>query len=84
MGPIFLILSILFLAAGFDLVGLPGTNTLDYVLNAGNKLAPRAVTYDKRYTFRFPIFERSCKKFGQNASTVQIPEPRDQKLINTP
>jgi hypothetical protein len=84
MGPIFLILSILFLTAGFDLVGLPGSETLNLILNGGNRLAPTAVTYDKRYTFQFPIFVRALKKFGKNVDTAQIPLPADKKLLNDP
>jgi hypothetical protein len=81
MGPLFLILSVLFLSAGCDLMGLPGTDTLNYVLNGGNKLAPMAVTYDKRYTFQFPLFVRALKKFGKRADGAQIPLPSDKKLL---
>jgi len=81
MGPIFLIFSILFLDAGCDLMGLPGTDTLNYLLNGGNKFAPIAVSYDKRYTFQFPIFVRAFKKLGKNVDTAQIPLPADKKLM---
>jgi hypothetical protein len=81
IAPIFLIFSILFLTAGSDLMGLPGTETLNYLLNGGNPLAPIAVTYDKRYTFQFPILVRAMKKFGKNVNTAQIPLPADKKLM---
>ena len=84
MAPLFLILSIVFLTAGFDLMGLPGTDALNYLLNGGNRLAPRAVTYDKRYTFQFPIFIRAINKFGKNVDTAQIPLPADKRLLDTP
>lgn len=84
MGPIFLILSVLFLAAGCDFMGLPGTETLNFVMNGGNRLAPTAVAYDKRFTFQFPVIVRALKKFGTNMDKAQIPLPADKRLMDTP
>ncbi len=84
VGPIFLVVSVLLLTAGFDLVGLPGSDTLNFIMNGGNPTAPRAVVYDKRYTFKFPILERSMKKVGRKMNHAQIPLPNDQRIIDTP
>ncbi len=82
MGPIYFAIAVLFIAAGCDLMGLPGIDTLNYLLNGGNKFAPVAITYDKRYHFQFPIFVRAMERFGKNINTVEIPLPADKKLLD--
>ena len=73
MGPLFFVLSILFLAVGADLVGFAGTDTLNLILGGGNPTAPPVIVYSKNYTFRFPIFVRVANKFRKSVNSVFIP-----------
>lgn len=73
MGPVFFILSTLFLAIGADLAGFPGTDTLNLILGCGNPTAPPAIVYNKNYSFSFPIFVRAAHKFEKSINTVIIP-----------
>ena len=57
MGPIYLITSVLVICAGADLANLPGVSTLNLVLNGGK--AGTAVSFDKKYGYKFPIFARA-------------------------
>lgn len=62
VAPIFLVLTILCLAAGSDLVGLPGTEMLNLAVNGGNESAPPAVLFSKAKGYHFPILARAGKK----------------------
>ncbi len=84
IGPLFLVLSVLLLSAGFDQMGLPGTDTLNFILNGGDTAAPLAVTYDKKYTFQFPCLVRAMKRFGRRMNSAQIPLPSNQRLVDSP
>ncbi|HEY9719883.1 MAG TPA: hypothetical protein V6C69_20555 [Trichormus sp.] len=67
MGPVFMITAILFLGAGADLAGLPGTATANWVLSGGRN--DQQITFDRRTGFRFPIIARVgpqlAKLFGK-------------------
>ncbi len=69
MGPLFMFCAILCLAAGADLVNLPGTSTVNLVLNGG-KAGSDAITFDKHSGYRFPIINKAkpvfAKLFGGN------------------
>ncbi len=84
MGPIFFIISILMLCAGADLVGLPGTDSLNYIINGGDQDAPLAVTYDKRYTFRFPFLVRAGTKLGLYLNNVQFAIRDKDRMADNP
>jgi len=84
IGPLFLVLSILAITAGCDLMGLSGTDTLNYILTGGNRMAPLAVTYDKRFTFQFPFLVRTAKRLGRIMGGAQIPLPADKRIIDSP
>ncbi len=58
MGPVFMLCAILCLAAGADLANLPGTATLNYVLNGG-KAGSDVVTFNKHDGYRFPILAKA-------------------------
>jgi len=56
MGPVFMIASILCLAAGADLAGLPGTLTVNWILSGGKN--SQEITFNRHDGFRFPIIAR--------------------------
>jgi hypothetical protein len=72
MGPIFLICAVLCFAAGTEIMGLPGMNTLNWVLNGGNTGRATCVAFDKHSGFRFPFLKRSSEVIGKRISKVQL------------
>jgi len=81
MGPVFLVLSALFIAIGADLAGFPGTDTLNLIIGGGNPTAPPAIVYNKNYNFRFPIFSRVGHKLLQSLNTFVVPINEKDKLL---
>ena len=69
VGPLFLGTTILSLAAGADLTGLPGTKTLNYALTGGKPGASEIITFDPRSGFHAPGLKRAVpaldKIFGK-------------------
>jgi len=83
MGPIFLICAALCFSAGADYIGLPGTETMNYILNGGNITRPTCVTFDKtHFRFGFPLLVRSGTILGKKIDKFQIDEKEDQKLLH--
>ncbi len=58
LGPIFFLCSLLCLASGADLVGLPGTQTVNFIMTFGREDVPPAITFSKGEGFKFPIVKR--------------------------
>ncbi len=73
MGPLFMFCAILCLAAGADLVNLPGTSTVNMVFGNGGKAGSDAITFDKHSGYRFPIINKAkpvfAKLFGGDVGT---------------
>ncbi len=67
MGPLFMISAILCLCAGADLTTLPGTATLNLIINGG-KAGNDAVTFDKHVGYHFPIVARAMPILKKIAS----------------
>jgi hypothetical protein len=65
MGPLFFIAGILCLGAGADYAGLPGTNTVNYIIAGGKSGRPAAVTFDRQRGYRFPILARAGETLGK-------------------
>ena len=65
MGPMFLILLILCIAAGVDYIGFPGTETVNNVMVGGKLGVAPALTFDKRSGYRFPFIPRAGAHFGK-------------------
>lgn len=72
MGPIFLICAILCFAAGTEIMGLPGIQTLNWVLAGGSPTRAPAVAFDTRNGFRFPFLLRSKDTLGTRISKVKL------------
>ncbi|MBX9688748.1 MAG: hypothetical protein K2X27_18720 [Candidatus Obscuribacterales bacterium] len=60
-GPVFFMLSLLFLVSGADFLGLPGTQFMNLVLTGGRPDVPPAITYQPPFTYKFPILKRARK-----------------------
>lgn len=56
--PLFFLCSLLLLASGADLVGLPGTQSVNYLMTFGREDVPPAITFSKGVGFKFPIAKR--------------------------
>jgi hypothetical protein len=66
---------VLGLAAGADLVGLPGTKTLNLVLNGGDSTRPPVVLFSKQGGFHFLIVPRLLNKLFPSKNKEEIPDP---------
>jgi hypothetical protein len=83
LGPSFFFCSVLFLCAGADLLGLPGTNTLNSVINGFDNNKPVAVSFDStsgRYTF--PLLTKAGGTLYKKFFKTKIDESHD--LIGRP
>jgi hypothetical protein len=60
MGPSFFLCSLLLVCAGSDMLGWPGTTTLNLVLNGMDPNKPTAISFDENTgRYAFPIFKKS-------------------------
>ena len=78
IGPSFMFCAILCICAGADLVGLPGTKTLNIIVNGGDQARPTAISFDEntgRYTF--PIVTITWTKVYRNFFNKRIDEDHD-------
>lgn len=61
-GPIFFLLSLGFLAAGADRLGMPGSASINWIMTAGgNPRIPAAIRYNSKTGYTFPFVERLSK-----------------------
>ncbi|MBS1988921.1 MAG: hypothetical protein JSS86_05940 [Cyanobacteria bacterium SZAS LIN-2] len=78
LGPSFMLCSVLFICAGTDLLGLPGTKTLNVILNGGNQAAPTSVSFDENTgRYAFPIITKSWNKVYHNFFEAKVSEDHD-------
>lgn len=69
LGPIYFLISVVFLTAAADQAGLPGTEIANSILTFGKQGAPPAITYDRRQGYSFPIFKRAADAFFKSLTT---------------
>jgi hypothetical protein len=82
MSPIFLICTVLCFAVGTDLTGLPGIDTLNWVLNGGDYSKPQAVQFSHiTYQLKCPLLVRAGIHFGKIVDRFQFPEKAEDKLV---
>src|SRR4029078_7244888 len=55
IGPLFFFTAIPLIVAVMDLVGLPGSVGLNFILNAGDSSKPPAITYSGPLRYQFPL-----------------------------
>lgn len=83
IGPSFFFCSVLFLCAGADLLGLPGTNTLNSIINGFDSSKPVAVSFDSTTgRYAFPLLSKAGNKMYKSFFTSRIAEDKD--LIGRP
>ena len=78
MGPSFFLCAILALCAGADMIGWPGTTTLNLVINGLDRNKDTAVSFDPdtgRYSF--PMLKKSGGKLYTNLFESKIDEDHD-------
>ncbi|MCA9803141.1 MAG: hypothetical protein KC777_14320 [Cyanobacteria bacterium HKST-UBA02] len=80
IGPLFFITAMALLLVGCDLVGLPGTNTANFVLNAGNSSKPAAIIYSPPLHYKFPIAARAGKQIDKIFQTKLYEDPSKSLL----
>ena len=78
-GPVFFLLSLMFVVAGADFMGLPGTRFMNFVLTCGNPAVPPAITYSPPFTYKFPILKKARKQLIK-ILTVNIPVDKSKTL----
>lgn len=61
-GPAFFLLSLLFVVAGADTMGLPGTQLMNFVLTCGNPNTPPAIVYSPPFSYKFPMLKKARKQ----------------------
>ena len=78
LGPSFFFCAILALCAGADMMGWPGTKTLNLVLNGGDPNKPTAVSFDENTgRYAFPILRKSGGKLYKQLFETRISEDKD-------
>jgi hypothetical protein len=83
LGPAFLCCAVLSLAAGADLAGLPGVDTLNWILNGGDYSKPQAVRFSHvNYALSFPILTRAGARLSKSIDKFQLPEQEKDKLVH--
>jgi len=80
VGPLFFLTAIPLLVVGFDLCGLPGTKTINWVVTGGDTSKPAAITYSPPLTYNFPMAVRSSKKFMSLFQTQIYEDPKNALL----
>ena len=83
VGPLFFITAIPLLVVGFDLTGLPGTQTINFIINGGDKSKTAAIVYSPPLTYNFPIAVRSSKKIDKIFQTQIYEDPKNSLLPGT-
>jgi hypothetical protein len=80
-GPVFFISSLMCLTSGFDLLGLPGSTSLNTILTLGRHDIPQCIVYTPPAgtnligNYRFP-FVKKATKVVLKALTIKVPEDK--------
>jgi hypothetical protein len=72
-GPMFLLATLAFLTCGMDMMGLPGSAGMNFVLTGGRNDVPRAIVYDPPFSYKFPILKKVTKRVVKFL-THKVPE----------
>lgn len=82
MGPIFVVLSWLLIEGGADILGLPATETINLLINHGDRVRPPAITFDKiHYRYTFPLITRNATLLYEKLSKYEMPLADKDKLL---
>lgn len=82
LGPVFFFVALLCLAAGADQLGLPGTESINYVLSLGRKDVPPAIVYEKESGYKFPILQKAGEAIYRGLTSPVVELREEYKLHN--
>ncbi|MBI4533171.1 MAG: hypothetical protein HY711_04415 [Candidatus Melainabacteria bacterium] len=80
LGPIFFFVAMALLVTGTDTLGLPGAETVNYIMTFGRTNVPAAIVYDKHTGYKFPIVGRAGKTIFK-LLTNPVPEKEEDKMV---
>lgn len=80
IGPLFFLTSMFCLLFGADLVGLPGTDTANFILAAGQTGKPPAIIYNPPVNYKWPIVARGAKEMDKIFQTKIYEDPSKSML----
>ena len=80
MGPLFFLTAMACLLFGADLVGLPGSDTANLILAAGDRSKPKAIIYSPPISYRWPIAIRAGKQIDKIFQTKIYEDPSKSML----
>lgn len=75
-GPVFFVAALMCLTSGSDLMGLPGSTSLNTVLTLGRHDVPACIVYSPPFTYRFP-FAKKATKVILKALTTKVPQRKE-------
>lgn len=76
-GPVFFVFSLMFMTSGADLMGLPGSTSLNTILTLNRSDVPPCIVYTPPFHYRFP-FVRKATRTVIKALTIKIPEDKSK------
>jgi hypothetical protein len=78
IGPSFFLCAVLCICAGTDLVGLPGTKTLNHIINGGDEGKPTSISFNENTgRYDFPLAKRASEKFYKQVFEHRISDDKD-------
>jgi hypothetical protein len=78
IGPSFFLCAVLCICAGTDLVGLPGTKTLNHIINGCDESKPTSISFNENTgRYDFPLAKRASEKFYKQVFEHRIQEDTD-------
>lgn len=80
IGPLFFLTSIFCLLFGADFVGLPGSDTINLILAAGDRSKPQAIIYSPPANYRWPIVARAGQQIDKIFQTKIYEDPSKSML----
>jgi hypothetical protein len=78
-GPVFFLASLMFMVAGADFMGLPGSSFMNTVLTFGGRTGKAAIVYTPPFGYKFPILKKA-RKVVFKFLTQDIYEDKSQSL----
>ncbi len=76
--PGFILLALMFMTAGADQLGLPGSRTMNTVLTFGRTDVPPAITYSPPFRYNFPVMKKAGKRIFIFLNTRLYMDPKER------
>lgn len=74
-GPIFFVSALMFMTSGADLMGLPGSTSLNAILTLNRSDVPPCIVYSPPFNYRFPFVKKATRTVLK-ALTIRIKEDK--------